>query len=108
MGKGRHVPPAGGNGSAASGASTRKAPSAGRRPSSAHAVDTQKARAWLRTHGVTSCPACKGEELHIGKDFFRAEAETDGGLPAFSRMVRVRCGKCSHLMFFHARHMGLG
>ncbi len=73
-------------------------------------VDPVAARKWLQARSVKACPVCRHEDLRVSKDFY-VTLGTHGrdGAPDLgrgSRMVRVRCGNCAHVMFFHARQMG--
>jgi len=77
---------------------------------SAVAVDAAAARQWLQARSVKACPVCTHEDLRVSKDFY-VTLGTHGadGAPDLghgSRLVRVRCGNCAHVMFFHARQMG--
>lgn len=83
-----------------------------RRSPAAKGVDTDAARRWLVARGVaTTCPLCKGADLRVSKDFFvTLGIQGDSGAPDLgsgSKLVRVRCGQCAHVLFFHARQMGL-
>ncbi len=75
-------------------------------------VDTVVARKWLKDRGVTgTCPLCQSADLKVSKDFFTTLGiQSHTGAPdlgAGSLFVRLRCGHCAHLMFFHAKQMGL-
>ncbi len=74
------------------------------------AVSPAAARKWLQARGVKACPVCTREDLRVSKDFYVALGThgPDGApdLGRGSRLVRVRCGNCAHVMFFHARQMG--
>lgn len=75
-------------------------------------VDTKAARRWLQARGVASaCPLCSSADLKVSKDFFVTLGIQGGtGAPDLgsgSLLVRLRCGQCAHIMFFHARQMGL-
>ena len=73
-------------------------------------VDIEKARRWLRDKRVVSCPLCKSPDLRVSRDLYVLlgvhGATRSPDLRRGSRMVRVRCGQCAHIMLFHARKMG--
>ena len=74
-------------------------------------VDAAAVRAWLDAKGIKGCGLCGAEELQVSKDLYAVVCinRTTGSpdLKRGSRVVRIRCGNCSHLMLFHARQMGL-
>lgn len=74
-------------------------------------IDAQAVRTWLEDKGVKGCSACKGEDLQVSKDLYALVCinRTTGGpdMQRGSRVVRLRCASCGHLMLFHARQMGL-
>ena len=75
-------------------------------------VDTQAARRWLQARGIAGkCPLCGSADLKVSKDFFvTLGIQGKTGAPDLgngSLLVRLRCGQCAHIMFFHARQMGL-
>lgn len=75
-------------------------------------VDVQAARRWLQARGVgDACPVCRGTDMKVSKDFFVALGiQAQNGAPDLgsgSPMVRLRCASCGHILFFHARQMGL-
>jgi hypothetical protein len=49
--------------------------------------------------------------MRVSKDFFVALGiQSQSGAPDLgsgSPMVRLRCASCGHILFFHARQMGL-
>lgn len=78
----------------------------------ARTVDTAAARKWLKDRGVSGrCPLCRSQDLKVSKDFFTTLGiQGHNGAPDLgtgSLLVRLRCGQCAHLMFFHAKQMGL-
>lgn len=78
----------------------------------ARTVDTVAARKWLQARGVSgACPMCKSKDLKVSKDFFvTLGIRGETGAPDLgngSPLVRIRCGQCAHIMFFHAKQMGL-
>ena len=82
------------------------------RSQSAPTVDTTAARRWLQKRGVlTACPVCKSKDLRVSKDFFvTLGIQGQTGAPDLgtgSLLVRLRCGNCAYVMFFHAKQMGL-
>ena len=69
-------------------------------------------RQWLLAREIRSCPVCASRDLRVSKDYFvtlgiRAESGAPD-LGTGSLLVRVRCGGCAHVLFFHAKQMGLG
>ena len=74
-------------------------------------VDAAAVRAWLDEKGIRGCGLCGAEELQVSKDLYAVVCinRTTGGpdLQRGSRVARIRCGNCGHLMLFHARQMGL-
>ena len=74
-------------------------------------VDSGAVRDWMQRMGIKVCAACGSDKLTVSKDLYalicispRTRApDVDHG----SRLVRLRCGRCSHLMLFHARQMGI-
>lgn len=100
MGRGRHVPP------------VDPAARAKAQKKQRGEVDAAWVRRWLSEKGVDEgCPLCGQEDLRVSKDFFTAIGVRAGtAQPDTTRgslMIRVRCANCAHVMFFHARHMGL-
>ena len=78
----------------------------------ARTVDAVAARRWLQARGVTgTCPLCGSKDLKVSKDFFvTLGIRGETGAPDLgngSLLVRLRCGQCAHIMFFHAKQMGL-
>jgi len=75
-------------------------------------VDAKAVRAWMSRTGIKGCSACGSEKLTVSKDSYAlvcVDPVTGGpDLKRGSRVVRLRCGRCAHLMLFHARQMGLG
>lgn len=81
-------------------------------PAQGHDVDVQAARRWLQARKVgDACPLCSGQDMKVSKDFFVAlGVQGHNGAPDLgqgSPMVRLRCANCAHVLFFHARQMGL-
>jgi len=74
-------------------------------------IDAKAVRVWLTEKGVTSCCACRSEDLQVSKDLYALvcvnKATGSPDMRHGSRVVRLRCGACGHLMLFHARQMGL-
>lgn len=74
-------------------------------------VDAGAVRSWLDRKGIKGCSVCGAEELQVSKDLYAVVCiERTTGRPDLkrgSRVVRIRCGNCGHLMLFHARQMGL-
>lgn len=75
-------------------------------------VDTKAARKWLQARGVAGkCPLCSSPDLKVSKDFFvTLGIQGANGAPDLgtgSLLVRLRCGQCAHILFFHAKQMGL-
>lgn len=75
-------------------------------------VDAVAARRWLQARGVGGkCPICASKDLKVSKDFFvTLGIRGETGAPDLgngSLLVRLRCGQCAHIMFFHAKQMGL-
>lgn len=77
----------------------------------AHMVDMERARRWLHDKQIHACPLCKSPDLRVSRDLFVLlgvhNSTRSPDLRRGSRMVRVRCGGCAHVMLFHARKMGL-
>lgn len=76
------------------------------------AVDVRAVRRWLGARRADKgCPVCHRSDLRVGKDFFFMPGvhttTGTGDLESGSKLVRVRCGHCAHVMFFHARQMGV-
>ena len=74
-------------------------------------VDARAVRAWLEVKGIEACGMCRSSDLQISKGLYAVvSVHPTTGAPDVghgSRVVRIRCGGCAHLMFFHARQMGL-
>ena len=73
-------------------------------------VDIEKARRWLRAKKVDACPLCKSDDLRVSRDVYVLlgihSATKSPDLRRGSRLVRVRCAQCAHVLLFHARKMG--
>ena len=74
-------------------------------------IDVQAVRDWLEKHEIRACSACGHGELQVSKDLYAllcVHPRTGGpDLQRGSRLVRLRCERCGHVMLFHARQMGL-
>ena len=74
-------------------------------------IDSKAVRAWTQRMGITKCAACGSEKLTVSKDLYALVCinPSTGGPDGKrgSRVVRLRCARCAHLMLFHARQMGL-